>query len=187
VILDSKVSLEGYLEYTAATTDEERQAADKKHFESVRKHIQELSDKEYSKYLKRKQDALQYMIMYIPVEGAFQLFFQNHQDEWYKAYDKQIIITSDLYVLTMLKVIQMAWGEYKRNRNYDRILEASRMLLDRVRGFEESFDEIGKGIEKMNRSFGDAHKRLHDGPRSIDAMYSRIAEMGVQTKKAIDE
>jgi len=187
VIIDSKVSLDGYLEYMSANSDEERSVADRKHLESVKKHIVELSDKDYAKYMKKSQkDALQYMIMYIPVEGAFQLFFQNHQDEWHKAYDKQIIITSDLYVLTMLKVIQMAWGEYKRNKNYDRILESSRILLDRVRGFEDSFDEVGKGIEKMQRAFSDARRRLHEGPRSVDAIYAKITEMGVQSKKVID-
>lgn len=186
VIIDSKVSLEGYLDYTAAQTDEDRNAADKKHLESVRRHIDELSDKDYAKYLKKKnQDTLQYMIMYIPMEGAFQLFFQNHQDEWRKAYDKQIIITSDLYVITMLKVIQMAWGEYRRNKNYDKILESSRMMLDRVDGFAKDFDAIGDGIEKMQKSFRDAQKRWHDGPRSIDAIHAKINELGVESKNIL--
>jgi Uncharacterized protein conserved in bacteria len=186
VIMDSKVSLDGYIDYMNAESDEERTAADKKHLESVRRHIDELSAKEYSAYMKRtNKDALQYMIMYIPVEGAFQLFFQNHQEEWHKAYDKQIIITSDLYVLTMLKVIQMAWGEYKRNKNYDKIMDASRILLERVYGFTKSFDEIGKGIDKMQKSFSDASKRLHEGPKSIDRSYARLTELGVETKNVL--
>ena len=186
VIMDSKVSLDGYIDYMNADSDEERAAADKKHLESVRRHIDELSAKEYSAYMKRtNKDALQYMIMYIPVEGAFQLFFQKHQEEWHKAYDKQIIITSDLYVLTMLKVIQMAWGEYKRNKNYDKIMDASRILLERVYGFTKSFDEIGKGIDKMQKSFSDASKRLHDGPKSIDRSYARLTELGVETKNIL--
>ena len=186
VILDSKVSLEGYLDYTAAKTDQERQAADRKHLESVRRHIEELSDKGYSKYLRKaNKDTLQYMIMYIPVEGAFQLFFQNHQDEWHRAYDKQIIITSDLYVITMLKVIQMAWGEYKRNKNYDKILESSRMLLDRVDGFAKDFDAIGDSIEKMQKLYAGASKRWHEGPRSIDAVHAKINDLGVNSKNIL--
>lgn len=186
VILDSKVSLEGYLDYTRAITEEDRRSADKKHLESVKRHIEELSDKGYSKYLRKaNKDTLQYMIMYIPVEGAFQLFFQNHQDEWHKAYDRQIIITSDLYVITMLKVIQMAWGEYKRNKNYDKILESSRILLDRVDGFTKDFDAIGDNIEKMQNLYKDARKRWHDGPRSIDAVHARINELGVESKNIL--
>lgn len=187
VIMDSKTSLDGYLEYTAAETDEERAAADRKHLESIQRHIEELSDKDYSSYLKKvNSNTLQYMIMYIPIEGAFQLFFQNHQEEWYRAYDKKIIITSDLYVITMLKVIQMAWSEYRRDRNYDRILDASRMLLDRVYGFTSTFDDIGKEIEKMSKSYENAKHRLHEGPQSIDRSYDTLVKLGVPAKKQLE-
>ena len=69
LIVDSKVSLTAYVEYMNAETEELRAAALDKHLKSVRKHIDELSAKEYTK--KTSKSFADYVLMFMPMEMAY--------------------------------------------------------------------------------------------------------------------
>ena len=89
VVIDSKVSLNGYLDYCNSMDDAGRAAALASHRQSVEKHVRELSDKNYSQYIRQTgRDSLDYVVMFVPNEGAFQLYYQNFREDWHRAFDK---------------------------------------------------------------------------------------------------
>ena len=96
VVIDSKVSLDGYIDYSNSTDDAGRAVALASHRRSVEAHVKELSDKNYSQYIRQTgRDSLDYVVMFVPNEGAFQLYYQNFREDWHKAFDKRIIITGE--------------------------------------------------------------------------------------------
>lgn len=185
VVIDSKVSFTAYLDYCNAEDDICREGALARHIESVRAHIKELSRKSYSQGLaKGDRESLKYVIMYVPNETAFQLFFRDHQDEWRDAFEKGVIVTGDLYLITMLKIIRLTWDENTRRQNSEKILETAAELVNRVGSFVEVFEGIGNNIKKMSDSFDNAKSKLY-GRQSIATTQNKLIKMGVECKKQI--
>lgn len=185
VVIDSKVSIVAYLDYCNATNDAEREGALSRHIDSVKRHIKELSKKDYSKgLLKSTKDGLKYVIMYIPNETAFQLFFRDHQDMWRDAFDAGVIVTGDLYLITMLKIIRLTWDENTRRKNNEKIMETASELLDRVGAFVDTFQDIGAKIKKMGDSYESAYTKLF-GRQSIASTSKKLNSLGIETKKSI--
>lgn len=185
VVIDSKVSFTAYLDYCNAEDELSRNSALSRHIESVRAHIKELSRKDYSRGLsKSDKESLKYVIMYVPNETAFQLFFKDHQDEWRDAFEKGVIVTGDLYLITMLKIIRLTWDENTRRQNSEKILETAAELVNRVGSFVEVFEGIGANIKKMSDTFDSAKSKLY-GRQSIATTQNKLIKMGVECKKQI--
>lgn len=189
VVIDSKVSLSAYLDYCDGDASAEQTAdALRRHLESVRTHIKELSRKDYASALKKSEkDSLKYCIMYVPNEMAFQLFFSEHQDEWRDAFDhKGVIVVGDLYLITMLKIIRLTWDAHIREKNTEKITQTASELLNRVGDFIKTFEGIGANITKMSKSYDDARSKLF-GRISIATTSRKLGALGIESKKPIAE
>ncbi|MDD3343989.1 MAG: DNA recombination protein RmuC, partial [Sulfurospirillaceae bacterium] len=68
IIIDSKVSLNSYDEFIRAESDEEKLIASKSLASAFLEHINTLDSKDYAHY---KHGTLQYVFMFVPIEGAF--------------------------------------------------------------------------------------------------------------------
>ena len=136
VVIDSKVSLDGYIDYSNSTDDAGRAVALASHRRSVEAHVKELSDKNYSQYIRQTgRDSLDYVVMFVPNEGAFQLYYQNFREDWHKAFDKRIIITGESNLFAMLKIIENTWVRVNQQKNTEEVMRLASELLDRVGKF----------------------------------------------------
>ena len=105
VVIDSKVSLTAYTDALAAGNDEERERLMKAHALSVRKHIDELAEKDYSKLV---DDAIGFVLMFIPNETSYIAAMKQQPDLCRYAYQKKIIIISPSNLLMALQQIGRA-------------------------------------------------------------------------------
>ncbi len=183
IVIDSKVSLNGYVDYVNAETDDLRAEALKNHFKSVEGHIKELSTKNYSHYIKQTgKDSLEYVVMFIPNEGAFQLYYQNFQEAWHSAFEKKIIISGESNLFAMLKIIDAAWVQIKQQKNLEEVMIIAGELLDRVAKFANTFDDVGVTIEKSVAKFEDA-RRILSGRQSIVVTSRKLEGKGVRMRE----
>lgn len=111
VIIDSKVSLKAYNEYVNAVSAEDRVRFAKAHTESVRKHVDELKAKDYASYIPEGRRKVNYNIMFIPIEGAFRLMLEEDPMLWQTAKDNNVLIVSQMTLIIVLNMIQMAWKQ----------------------------------------------------------------------------
>ena len=75
--------------------------------------------------------------MFVPNEGAFQLYYQNFREDWHKAFDKRIIITGESNLFAMLKIIENTWVRVNQQKNTEEVMRLASELLDRVGKFAE--------------------------------------------------
>ena len=184
VVIDSKVSLNGYLDYCNSMDDAGRAAALASHRQSVEKHVRELSDKNYSQYIRQTgRDSLDYVVMFVPNEGAFQLYYQNFREDWHRAFDKRVIIAGESNLFAMLKIIENTWVRVNQQKNTEEVMRLASELLDRVGKFANTFDDVGAVLGKAAAKFEEA-RRVLSGRVSVVSTARKLEKKGVQIKSS---
>ena len=182
VVIDSKVSLTAYTDALAAGNDEERERLMKAHALSVRKHIDELAEKDYSKLV---DDAIGFVLMFIPNETSYIAAMKQQPDLSRYAYQKKIIIISPSNLLMALQLAYNLWQYDRQNKNVEKIVKSAADLYDKVATFEDTFLGIGDLITRLSGTFDKARKQLYDGSGNVMRRVESLKGMGVTPKKQI--
>lgn len=182
VVIDSKVSLTAYTDALAAETDEERERLMKSHALSVRKHIDELAEKDYSKLV---EDAIGFVLMFIPNETSYIAAMKQLPDLSRYAYQKKIIIISPSNLLMALQLAYNLWQYDRQNKNVEKIVKTAADLYDKVVGFEDTFTSIGDLLTRLSGTYDKAKKQLYDGTGNVMRRVESLKNLGVTPKKQI--
>ena len=166
VLIDSKVSLTALADYFAADTDEQRAEASARNLESVRRHIKELTGKEYQKYVVGRK-TLDYVIMFIPNHAAYQLARLEDRDIFAKAFRQNVLITTEETLIPFLRLIRTAWIQKEQMENITEIVKAARNMVDRVALFCEENAKVEENLESVLKRFKKNSARLMDSDQSI--------------------
>ncbi len=179
VLLDSKVSLTALADYYSAETDEARKDASKRNLESILLHIAELTSKEYQKYVEGRT-TLDYVIMFIPNYGAYQLAKIEDPDIFAKAFRQNVLITTEETLIPFLRLIRTAWVQKDQLDNMADIVAGAQKMVDRVALFCEKNVEVGNAIERASKLFDENHQRLMSGRQSIVKAAQEVIDAGVK-------
>lgn len=181
IVVDSKVSLSAYVDWCNAEDQASKEDARRRHIESITRHVEELQGKEYHKYLKSSGvQGIDYSIMFIPNEGAFQLYLENDAALWHTAYEKGVIITGRLTLFSMLRMIMVVWRQVKQERNMEEIIRNSSILLNRVAEFNTQMENIGKALQQADAAYQSACKKMVTGKQSIAVSVRKLQELGAK-------
>lgn len=179
VIIDSKASLTAFISYVNAETDEERRRSLDEHVRSVRRHIDELAAKSYSKYSMEGGTTLDFVIMFVPHEAAVQLAVSADASLWSYAFDRKIVITGEQNLFSLLRLLQIAWTQQRQADNQEQVFGLANTLVERVGLFVERFDKVGKNLEAVQRSFDEAQKSMK-GSQSFIGSARKLVAMGAK-------
>lgn len=185
MIIDAKMSLVSYTNYFNHKGDDAMQANDiKAHLQSVRSHIDELAGKDYSKHY---HGSLEAVMMFIPIEGAYQLAIANDDKLWKYAYDKKVLLMSPTNLITALKLVESSWRQYSREKNIMDILKRGQMMYDKVASFCESFIKVGDKIKETSTTFDKAMSQLKEGNGNLLSQAEKMRGLGLTVNKRIPE
>ena len=181
LIIDSKVSLTAYSQSFSVKDEQERQQFINKHIESIRRHINELSQKGYD----TSEKTLDFVMMFIPNEPAYLLALQEEDSLWEYAYKKRIVLISPTNLIAVLKLISNLWAREYQNNNALEIADRGAKLYDKFVGFVENFEKIGCQIDKAKQSYEQSFKQLSTGNDNLVKQSEKLQELGVKTKKKL--
>lgn len=179
-VVDSKVSLTAFVDYQNAETDDGRAEALQRHVKSVRQHVDELARKNYAAYIKPPRQSLNYVIMFVPNEGALQLALAGAPELWREAFAKGVFITGEQNLIAALRLIQIAWTQMQQAQNQEAIFDTARMLLDRVADFIKNFDDMGKKLQDASACYTKAADKLRDGRQSVIGASNKLIKLGAK-------
>ncbi len=183
VIVDSKVSLVAWDQYVSEPDFVKQEMAMKSHIASLRTHIDGLSKKNYPKYAV----ALDYVLLFIPIEPAFLEAVKKDPQLWKYAYDKKIMLVSPTNLLAVLKIIADLWKVEQQNKNAIEIAEKAGALYDKFYGFLNNLELVGKKIGEAQTSYDEAFKQLSTGRGNIITKIEELKKMGADASKQIPE
>ena len=183
IIIDSKVSLVAYERYCSTDDDEERSAALKQHTEAVRSHIKALSDKDYSGL--KGLRSLDFVLLFMPIEAAFIAAFQADERLFSDAFEHKIIVVTPTTLLATLRTIENIWRYERQNENARAIADKAGIVYDKIRGFVEDLDKLGKQLSTVHTTYDGVMNKLTRGHGNLIRQASSFVDLGVKVKKTL--
>lgn len=184
VVIDAKVSLTAYTEFTVAETDEATGDAMARHLLSVRAHIKNLADKDYWN-LNGLSTAGDYVLMFFATESAFADALRHDPGLFEEGFKKHIILTSPSTLLATLKTIEHAWRVERQNQNAREIAEQTGRLYDKLCAFVDELKKVGMRLGQAQEAYGEAMGKLSTGRGNLVRQAERISRLGLKVKKAL--
>lgn len=184
VVIDAKMSLTAYVDYHNASTDAARDAALQRHLASVRQHVKELAEKNYSAYIRTGRVRLDYVIMYIPYESAFLLALQADPSLYSWAFTRGVMISSTQNLYALLRMIEISWRQQRQVQNQENIMKAANTIVERVQRFYERFLAVQEQLGKTQRAFDELSTAVAPQGKSIITSAHQLIKYGAQKPKA---
>lgn len=181
LIVDSKVSLTAYVEFMNADSEEERTEALNKHVKSVRKHIDELAAKDYTK--KTCKSFADYVLMFMPMEMAYRTALSADPMLWQDAYDKNVLIVTEQTIIPFLKIMHLTWNKYRHDTRIQEITAAAQMMIDRVADFYTLYIDLGKRLSDAGKVYNTGVGKLREDGHSITTSAKKVIGLGGKLSK----
>ena len=184
IIIDSKVSLVSYLNYVEATSEDAKDKATKELINSLKTHIKDLSGKRYEDI--EQVNTLDFVLLFIPIEGAFMLAVSNDNSLFKLAFENNIMLVSPSTLFVTLRTIENIWRYEHQNENAQLISKKAGDLYDKFAGFVKDIEDIGTNIDRTKKAYDGAINKLSTGRGNILRKAEEFKDLGVQTKKQIN-
>ena len=185
LIIDAKVSLTAYEAYANSETELAREAALKRHLDSVRAHIRELSEKNYQHLYGLK--SLDFVLMFIPVEPAFMLAISHDSELWQDAWKKNVLLVSPSTLLFVVRTVAHLWRQEQQNRNAQEIASRGAELYDKLAGFVEDLDGLGVKLQQAQKAYDGAYNKFTGGRGNVIRQAEMLKELGVKPTKQLPQ
>ncbi len=182
VVIDAKVSLNAFVSLCNAEDDEEREAHRGRHLTSVRNHIASLGSKDYHAAAGKTLD---YVLMFVPSEGALAAALQGDPGLMSYALDKKVTLTSPTTLMVALRTVANVWQVEKRNQNAEEIADRAGKLYDKFVGFVADLTAIGDSIARANKQYEGAMGKLASGRGNVLGQLETLKGMGARALKSL--
>ena len=183
VIIDSKVSLVAWDNYVNDLDTNNQKQFLEAHIKSVKNHVDGLSKKNYPKYAK----ALDYVIMFVPIEPAFLEALKQDTGLWKYAYDKQILIVSPTNLLAVLKIVADLWKIEQQNKNAIEIADIAGEIYDKLVLYVDTMEKVGTSIQSASEHYETAMKQLATGKGNAIKKLDDMKAKGINAKKQFSD
>ncbi len=183
IIIDSKVSLVAWEQCIGCDDKESQRHLLNDHIRSLRQHIDGLSRKNYPRYAM----ALDYVLLFIPIEPAFLEAVKSDLHLWKYAYDKKILLVSPTNLFAVLKIIADLWKVEQQNRHAISIAEKAGLLYDKFSGFVDNLEGVGRKLEDATNAYTEAFKQLSRGRGNILTRIQELKKMGATASKNLPD
>ncbi len=184
IIIDSKVSLVHYDAYVKAENEEQKEYFAKQLVADFKSHIDTLASKDYAHF---DAKTLQYIFMFVPIEGAFATAIGHDNSLYEYALKKHIAIVTPSTLTVTLRTIYLYWQSERSSEYALKLFEEAGKLYDKIVTFSESFVKVGSQIESLQKSYEQAQKQLATGSGNILKRVSNLKTLGAKTTKNLDK
>lgn len=185
MIVDSKVSLVAYERYVNEEDETLKTVHLKEHVGSIKRHVDQLSDKNYHDIY--KMESPDFVLLFIPIEPAFAIALNEDATLYNKAFERNIVIVTPSTLLATLRTIDSMWTNQKQQENAYEIARQAGALYDKFEGFVGDLIMVGKRMDEGKKAYEGAMNKLVNGRGNIITSIEKLKKMGAKAKKALPE
>ncbi|TKI70990.1 DNA recombination protein RmuC [Sulfurimonas crateris] len=185
IIIDAKTSLTAYERYASAESEEQKEQFAIEHLSSIKKHIKELSSKDYTNLKGVK--TLDFIFMFIPIESALLMAMEYDGSLFDHAFKRNVILVGPTTLMVSLRAVENSWKYERQQRNAQEIAKRAGLLFDKFAGFIESVEKLGNQITTVQKTYDETFAKLHSGSGSITSQFQKLQKLGAANSKNLPE
>ncbi len=176
IAVDAKFPLSAYMQGAELTAEEARDAAYQQHAKDLRRHVTQLSTREYADALGSELDMV---VLFLPGDPLLAAAFAHDPDLQVDALRNKILLATPTTLVALLRTVAIYWQQLSMAENAERIAETARTLYDRTRVFAEHLTGVGKDLQGAVDNYN----------KAIRSFESRLLPMGRQLEemRVVDE
>ncbi|MFD1293919.1 DNA recombination protein RmuC [Lutibacter holmesii] len=184
MIIDSKVSLTAYEQFVNSDDENEKAQLLKEHVSSLKRHIEQLSEKKYEDIY--KIDSPDFVLLFIPIEPAFAAALTSDNQLYNKAFEKNIVIVTPTTLLATLRTIDSMWNNEKQQRNAIDIAVMAGRLYDQFVNLTNDLIKVGNQLKTVQGSYDVTMKKL-TGNGNLIRKVENIKKLGAKGTKNFND
>ncbi len=185
IIIDAKTSLNSYNEFVSAEDEGMKQLHLKNHIMALKNHIKSLSEKKYENL--KTINSLDFIFMFVPIEGALLLALENDINLYDEAFKQKIILVSPTTLLVALRAVENTWRYERQAQSISDVYYRAEELYKKFHGFVEDLKKVGDSISKANDTYNEAFKKLSDGRGNLISQATMLKKISnIKPKKELD-
>ena len=182
LVIDSKVSLRDYTEYSSADDEATRKAALERHIAALHNHIKGLDRREYQNL--HDLQSIDFVVMFVPIEPAYMLALAHDHGLWQKAWDQNVLLVGPSTLLFVIRTVAQLWRTEDQNRNAQAIADRGARLYDKLVNFVNDLKSIGESLDKSRSTYESAMKKLQGNGGAI-RQAEMLRALGVKPTKRL--
>ncbi len=183
IIIDSKVSLVAYEQFSSAETIEDKDKFAKQHIDSIKNHVKGLSEKSYAH--SESFNSPDFVLMFLPIESSFSIAIQQDIELFNFAWERRVVIVSPSTLLATLKTIESIWKREKQTQNANEIAKEAGSMYDKFANLIEDFKRMGNQLDTVRKTYDEASNKLYVGNGNIISKIEKLKKLGAKNKKDI--
>jgi DNA recombination protein RmuC len=180
VIVDSKVSMTAFMDYVACDDVEQRKDLLRKHIESLKKHVKELSQKDYSRYVKAPKKTMDFVIMFVPRSAALWAALNEEPALWRDAMEKNVFIADEQTLYAALRMVKLTWRQIQQAENQQKVFELANEMLSRVGQFVKQMNAIGDSLDKAQKAYKSGMSKFAEKGQSVLTTCRKLEQLGAK-------
>lgn len=184
MIIDSKVSLVGYERFVNEEDEDQKQLFLKEHLASIKKHIEQLSSKNY--HTLYEMESPDFVLLFVPIEPAFAVAINQDNNLYNWAFEKNIVIVTPSTLLATLRTVDSMWTNEKQQQNAIEIATQAGRLYDSFVNLTNDLLKVGNQINTVKGSYDGAMIKL-TGKGNLIKRVENLKKLGAKANKHIDE
>lgn len=185
IIVDSKMTLVAYEQYSSAETTEAQEPLGRLHVEALKKHIDGLSEKKY--HSADKILSPDFVILFMPLEPAFALAFKLKPDIFQYAWERNVAIVSPTTLLATLRTVAALWKQDRQEKNALEIAKRGGLLYEKFAGLLKDLQNLGEKLNAAQKAHEDVIKKVSDGRGNLIDQVEELKRLGAKTEKSLPQ
>lgn len=185
IIIDAKNSLLAYERYMSAEEEEQKVVFALEHVASVKKHIKELSEKDYANLKGVK--TVDFIFMFLPIESALIVAMEHDGSLFDHAFKRNVILVGPTTLMVSLRAVENSWKYERQQKNAQEIAQRAGLLFDKFAGFIQSVEKLGNQITTVQKTYEETFSKLHSGSGSITSQFQKLQRLGAANSKNLPE
>lgn len=180
VIVDSKVSMTAFMDYVACDDVEQRKTLLKNHIDSLKKHVKELSQKDYSRYVMAPKKTMDFVIMFVPRSAALWAALNEEPALWRDAMEKNVFIADEQTLYAALRMVKLTWRQIQQAENQQKVFELANEMLSRVGMFVKQMNVIGDSLDKAQKAYKSGMSKFAEKGQSVLTTCRKLEQLGAK-------